>query len=74
MLGWGTGGIMAETVDWLFWFIGGTADHGALSAASMDEAKRKIADLGLTYDECGSVRGPDDGWPPGIWRRLDAVT
>jgi len=74
MLRRGNGEIVAETFGWPFWFIGGTADHCLVSAASMDEAKQKIADLGLNYDDCGSVHGPDDGWPPGIWRRIDDAT
>ena len=45
-----------------------------MSATSMDEAKRKMADFKLSYDRCAPLQGPDDGMPPGVWNLLDDAT
>ena len=65
---------MAEAADRLFWFAGGPGDQYIVSATSMDEAKRKMADFKLSYDRCAPLQGPDDGMPPGVWNLLDDAT
>jgi hypothetical protein len=74
MLRRGNEGIVAGAADWLFWFAGGPEDQYIVHAASIDEAERKMADRGLSYDRCGLVRGPGDGRPPGIWKDIDDAT